>query len=279
MSLNALVQFLLEHLGEGIPEIVDKGLIELGVKRPGINAVTTVRRRFNILSVAHSELGLPNPCANPQAKLLMRRSIAESIANGWAPEQSAPITIDVLDRLLEASGSDLMGVRDRALLLFSVVSGGRRSSEVTEATIDRLVRVGADYEYLLGPTKTVRNADTGIIPLTGRGARAMDEWLSASGLVDGAIFRGVDRWGNISKRGLSVQTIMDIVRRLAKAAGLDATAYTGRSLRSGFMTEAIRQGVPLPEVMGMSHHRTLASAVVYYRSGKGLANRAARLKE
>lgn len=56
----------------------------------------------------------------------------------------------------------LQGVRDRALLLFAFCSGGRRRSEVTQATMPNVKRVSADaFVFELVYTKTNQSGKDG----------------------------------------------------------------------------------------------------------------------
>ncbi len=60
--------------------------------------------------------------------------------------------------------------------------------------------------------------------------------------------------------------------------GLDPMLYyppTG--LRSGFLTEAARQGVPLPEAMAQSQHKSVQQAARYYNDAERRMGKAARL--
>lgn len=49
------------------------------------------------------------------------------------------------------------------------------------------------------------------------------------------------------------------------------------SLRSGFVTEAGRQGVPLGEVMAMTEHRSVTTVMGYFQAGALLDSRASQL--
>jgi len=77
---------------------------------------------------------------------------------------------------------------------------------------------------------------------------------------------------------LSPAAIGEIVQRRAGMAGL-AGDFGGHSLRSGFVTEAGRQGVPLPAIMQMTEHRAVASVIGYFQTGSAASNPAARLLE
>jgi len=58
---------------------------------------------------------------------------------------------------------------------------------------------------------------------------------------EGALFRSVSRHGKLGKR-LGARDVARIVQKLAAATGLDATLYSGHSLRSGLATSAARAG-------------------------------------
>jgi starvation-inducible outer membrane lipoprotein len=48
-------------------------------------------------------------------------------------------------------------------------------------------------------------------------------------------------------------------------------------LRSGYLTEAARQGVALPEAIQQSQHRSVQQAASYYNEAERAQGRAARL--
>ena len=54
-----------------------------------------------------------------------------------------------------------------------------------------------------------------------------------------------------------------IVKRRAALAGLKGN-FGAYSLRSGFVTEAGKRGVPLPAVMAMNEHRSVTSVIGYF---------------
>jgi len=56
-------------------------------------------------------------------------------------------------------------------------------------------------------------------------------------------------------------------------------SLSAHSLRSGFVTEAGKQGIPLGEIMAMTGHRSVQTIVGYYPSGELSTSRAARLIE
>jgi hypothetical protein len=100
--------------------------------------------------------------------------------------------------------------------------------------------------------------------------------LAASGIAEGAIFRRL--WKQRVGPALSPAAVGEIVQRRARLAGLEGD-FGGHSLRSGFVTEASRQGVALPAIMAMTEHRAVASVMGYFQAGGATDNPAARLLE
>jgi len=86
--------------------------------------------------------------------------------------------------------------------------------------------------------------------------RAWTAWRAAIGFDDGPAFRAIDRHGNVSASRLSDRSVTIVVRRAAEAAGLDADAYSGRSLRLGMILSAAAVGASDERIMRHTGHRT-----------------------
>ena len=67
-----------------------------------------------------------------------------------------------------------------------------------------------------------------------------------------------------------------IVRRRAQLAGLEGD-FGAHSLRSGFVTEAGLQNIPLGDTMAMTGHRSIQTVMRYFQTGAIGQTRAARL--
>ena len=74
-----------------------------------------------------------NPTTTAEVKLAYRRVMRK---NRRQPKRAAPITPDLLERLLETCGDDLEGLRDRALMLARGVS-------LTDVLLDLLGKSGS----------------------------------------------------------------------------------------------------------------------------------------
>jgi len=284
-----VLQFVVDHLvrrtadGElawELPSAVDQALVAAGLKaKLGAWTLSTVRHRVAVLSTAHRLKQLANPCEQPAIRTVLSRAARAAVKRGERPRKKTAITLPELEVMLDTCDDSLEGIRDRALLCFGFASGGRRRSEIAGADLRDLRRIGeAGYIYRLEHSKTqqagVTAASTPDKPVLDRAALALQDWLEASGLTEGAIFRRL--WKNRVGPALSPAAVGEIVQRRARLAGLEGD-FGGHSLRSGFVTEASRQGVALPEIMQLTEHRSVSSVVGYFQAGAAADNPAARL--
>jgi integrase len=221
------------------------------------------------ISQAHQAAGFETP-----TKAAPVRAVMQGIrrAKGVAPAaKAAAITQDVR-AMVDTLPDNLLGVRDRALLLLGF-SGAFRRSEL----------VGLDREDLAitseGVTVTLRRSKTDQqgqgrrvgIPYGSRPGtcpvRAIMAWLEAAGIERGPLFVGLNRHGQLLPGRLSDRAVARVVQRQAEAAGLDASQYGGHSLRAGHATQAAASGASMATIMSQTGHRSEAMVRRYVRHG------------
>lgn len=249
-----VLQFVVDHVQrrsvEGelaweLPAAVDLALVAAGLKaKLGPWTLATVRHRVAVLSTAHRLKQVANPCEQPVIRAVLSRAARAAVKRGERPRKKTAITLPELEAMLATCDDGLEGVRDRALLCFGFASGGRRRSEIAAADLRDLRRIGVQgYIYRLEHSKTqqagVTATSTPDKPVLDRAALALQDWLEASGITEGAIFRRL--WKQRVGPALSPAAVGEIVQRRARLAGLEGD-FGGHSLRSGFVTEASRQG-------------------------------------
>ncbi len=167
-------------------------------------------------------------------------------------------------------------LRDRAILMVAFASGRRRRSEIAGLRTEQLSvepPIPAEDGSLLpslaihlGRTKTSNGEQDDVVYLTGRPVEALNAWMTAAKIDKGSVFRGIGRWGTVSKRAIDPQSVNAILKQRAKMAGLDREEFSAHGKRSGYLTEAANCGIPLPEAMEQSRHRSVQQVSNYYNS-------------
>ncbi|KPN90535.1 site-specific integrase [Pseudomonas nunensis] len=289
LPTTVAVQFVLDHLARPLeqggwahllPPGIDAALVAARVKaKLGPLAFNTVSHRLAVLGKWHRINGWDSPCEASALKTLLRDARKTQSRQGVNVRKKTAIVREPLQALLATCTDGMRGVRDRALLLLAWSGGGRRRSEVVGLQVNDVRQLDADtWLYALGTTKT----DTGGVrrekPLRGPAAAALAAWLAAAPAVAGPLFRRLYKGGKVSADGLSSDQVARIVQRRAQLAGLEGD-WAAHSLRSGFVTEAGRQGVPLGEVMAMTEHRSVTTVMGYFQAGALLSSRATSLLE
>lgn len=288
LDVACVLQFIIDHaqrqtgagLASEMPAHMDRALVEAGYKaREGPLSHNTLVHRMAVLSKAHQVHGLTNPCQDGAVRELMSRTRKAYARRGEQPAKKDALTRDLLEQLLQTCDDSLRGRRDRALLLFAWSSGGRRRSEVAGADMRHLRAVGPqEFIYTLAHSKTNqsgRDAPENHKPVTGRAAQALADWLRAAAIQEGPIFRRIRKGGHVGEP-LSPAAVRDIVKQRCALAGVEGD-FSAHSLRSGFVTEAGRQNVPLPDTMALTGHSSVNTVLGYFRADSALSNRAARL--
>ncbi|MBY3537913.1 site-specific integrase [Rhizobium laguerreae] len=293
-----LLKFVAHHLWDlekraadpdhGMPAAVDKNLRSQGfLKSIGPHAPATVRRRLANWSTLTRWRGFDGAFASPALKSAIRLAV-RAVPRTRGRKSAKAVTSDVLARLLATCATDsLRDLRDRAILMVAFASGGRRRSEIAGLRREQLtveppipVENGAPLPSLaihLGRTKTTSGEQDDVVYLTGRPVFALNAWMAAAKIENGSVFRGIGRWGTVSRRAIDPQSINAILKQRVEMAGLDSGDFSAHGLRSGYLTEAANRGVPLPEAMEQSRHRSVQQASSYYNSATRRSGRAARL--
>jgi integrase len=210
---------------------------------------------------------------------LLSRTRRGHAKRGALPRRKAALTREPLQALVDTCDDSLRGLRDRALLLFAWSSGGRRRAEVAAATRENVRQVAErlwiyTLDHAKGNQSGVDRAENDK-PIAGAAADALAAWLAASRIQTGALFRRIRKGGCLGEP-LSAAAVRRIVRERCRLAGLDGD-FSAHSLRSGFVTEAGRQNVPLGDTMAMTGHASVATVMRYFRAGSVSNSKAAHL--
>lgn len=232
-------------------------------------SVATLQRRIAAISVAHDAGGFANPC-----KTLLVRSTLNGIKRlrGVAQKQAKALVKEDLFAVLDVMGNSVKDARDRALLLIGFAGAFRRSELVglDHADIEH-VRQGVILHLRKSKTDQFGQGRKIGIPFA-RGhhcpVAAIGAWLERSGIIEGAVFRNINRHGQIASSRLSGEGVAIVVRERLEAAGIDATGFSGHSLRAGFCTSAAQAGVSAFKIRAQSGHASDGMLQRYVRDGE-----------
>lgn len=237
----------------------------------------TLQRRLSAISQAHQVAGLETPTKHEGV-----RSVWAGIrrVKGVAQDGAAPVLVEDLQRIVVLLPDGLRGERDRALLLLGFATSFRRS-ELVALDVEDLEWKRDGLAVLLRRSKTDQDGEgrkVGVPYGQHKGTcpcRAVKRWLAASGIADGALFRGITRHGKLLPDRLSDLGVSRVVKRAVEAAGLDPEHYSGHSLRAGFVTSAAGAGVDEASIMKQTGHRSSRVLRKYVREANLFRNNAA----
>ena len=223
----------------------------------GSARVSTLRRRVSAIADAHRREGYASPTA-PGTVQQTFRGIARTL--GSAPTKKAALTAELVAKCIRRIPVDLEGLRDRALILIGF-AGTFRRSELVALDLEDVERRPQGIVLRLRRSKTDQ-AGEGRIKAIPAGKRlrpvaALDAWLAAARITEGPIFRPIARSGHVGPGRLCDRQVARIVKKRARAAGLDPKLFAGHSLRSGFLTTAGEHGADLRRAADHAHHAKL----------------------
>jgi site-specific recombinase XerD len=234
----------------------------------------TLTRRLSAISQAHQIAELESPTAAAKVRLVMagiRRN------KGTAQTAKTPVLVDDLRRMISSLSANLLGVRNRALLLIGF-SGAFRRSELVALDVSDVTFTREGLVVTIRHSKTDQESEGRKIgiPYGSNPAtcpiRSLQEWLERSGISDGPLFRPINRHGKMAAIRLSGAAVSDVVKRYVEAAGLDASEFAGHSLRSGLATSAAMAGASERSIMDQTGHRSLNMVRRYIRDGNLFRN-------
>lgn len=229
--------------------------------------VNSLQRRLAAIAQIHVNKKFSDPTKTPEVKECWR---GIRRAKRVAPIAKSPARIEIIREFVAILPDNIKGIRDRALLLLGFAGALRRSELVS-----------LDYEDLEfsndGLTITLRRSKTdqegfgrkigipyGSNPDTCP-VRTLQKWLVVSGIKDGALFRGLNRHGQIISGRLTDKVVALVVKECAKKAGLNPELFAGHSLRAGLATSAATAGVSERAIMNQTGHKNVQMVRRYIR--------------
>lgn len=242
-------------------------------------AAATIARYLVNIGWAYRMAGLSDPTAAPLVRLEhkaarkllgTRQQQARGLRyKGDVSDLDAPASGVSLAILLKATRRDLLGARDRALLLVNYDTGCRRS-ELAAMRVEHIEGPDVDGAGVvdIDRSKTDQEGQGALAYLSPEAMRAIAEWRDKAGIERGPLFRRVETYFDGAIRGvgegaLNPGTITLIYKRLIRQAfekkllgpmseaELErwVAAVSSHSIRVGVAQDNFAAGESLPAIM------------------------------
>lgn len=228
---------------------------------------SSIKRKMTAISQRHETAGYPSP-----TKTALVKGVWDGIQRKIGIKESGKdaLWLDELRQVIQTIPQNtLIGVRNRALLVLGW-AGALRRSELVSLHSEDVSKTKDGLILHLNRSKTDQKGEGqdvalpyGSNPLTCP-VRSLEDWLAASGISDGPLFRRIDRHGNIFG-GLTPQSVRLIVKDCCEKVGLDPDRYGAHSLRSGFCSTAAKAGKAEHQIMKQTRHKRSDSLQRYIK--------------
>lgn len=239
---------------------------------------STLERRLVSIGHSHRHSHLENPATDPAVRAVWDGIRREK---GSAKARKNPALTKLIRKMIAALPATNLGARDRALLLLGY-AGALRRSELVNLAVSDLELADEGLIITLRKSKTDQNARGRRIGIPFGNyeetcpVRAVRNWLDVSGITEGALFRAVNRHGQVQPGQLGDKPVATVVKRSLTAAGFDPKNFAGHSLRSGFATMAALAGSSERDIQKQTGHKNLLVLRRYIHDGQLFQNNAAR---
>ncbi len=236
-------------------------------------ARATLRRKVAAIARASRLAGHPLDTRHPSIRDVLR-GIGRT--HGGPPKRAQALATEEIQKLVATCANDLVGLRDRALLLVGF-AGALRRSELCAIEVEHITWKPRILELLIPRSKTdVESKGARIGIPRGKAeetcpVRALQAWLLNAGIERGHVFRAITRHSTVRASALSGEAVRLILLRRAQLAGVKGSRLepiSPHGLRAGFVTAAYRNNIPNEEIMGHTRHRSLTVMRSYVRRSK-----------
>jgi len=270
---RAYVLWSIEHgLPPTLPVTVENAAAWIAsMERRGLHT-STIERRSVGLGHIHREHKHPDPTRSTAVKLVLRGIARKHSAR--PSKKKRPLTAAMIRTALPS-----LDLRQRAIVLVAFVTGLRRSV-LARATWDQIEEVPEGLLLHLGRSKTDQTGVGRLVPILCaknqkvcpvRALHAARAYNNTHGLGHG---RRVD--GGERLFGRSHKTFVRVMKLVAKLAGEDPALFGAHSARAGCFTTAADAGLDMREVMDLSGHKSVQTALGYVRHHQARTSPAAR---
>lgn len=288
-SYRAAVEHFEVVWGGFLPATGD-GVVRYLAEYADKHTISTLKQRLAALAQWHITQGFPDPTKTPTVKQMIKGIRALHPAQ---EKQAAPLLLLHLEQAvswleretaLATDRGDFRNVmkhrRDIALVLIGFWRGFRGDELARLQVENTQAESGAGITFYLPHTKGDRQhlGATFHTPALKKlcPVQAYINWITVAGIARGSVFRKIDRWGNLAEVGINPNSLIPLLRRIFKQAGISADLYSSHSMRRGFATWASANGWDIKSLMTYVGWKDVKSALRYVEAGGSFAGLAVR---
>ena len=192
---------------------------------------------------------------------------------GVAQKCKDPLLLNDIRRLADSCPKNLLGLRDRALILTGFAGAFRRPELCAMAVSDlNFSDSGVVINVPCSKADQEQAGEKVAIPFGEHEEtcpiKALREWLATAKVTEGAVFRGVERHGYVAANGMHRDSIAEIFKTAASRAGMNATNIAGHSVRAGMATQAALNGSSERAIAKTTRHKSRRVLRRYIRPGE-----------
>ncbi|MGF1681464.1 tyrosine-type recombinase/integrase [Photobacterium minamisatsumaniensis] len=216
--------------------------------------LASLKRYMVTISLIHRCHDLPDPCAKSEIRLEMKK---QQLAKHDDYENAAAFRDEHLQKLimrfeLSIKPKDIRDVAIWAVMFEAML----KRSELANLMLEDLVI----HENGLIDI----NVEPNIISLSRISSQTLQRWLVVSFIVDGYLFRRIDRHSNIGDRPLDHSSIYRVFRRASDELGLPkAELFSGQSPRVGAAQDLSDSGLSINEIQEQGRWKSPAMPAQY----------------
>tara|TARA_B100000029_G_scaffold163315_2_gene159429 strand:- start:4931 stop:5884 length:954 start_codon:yes stop_codon:yes gene_type:complete len=242
--------------------------------------ISTLRRRLVAISMVHKIKGHYLDTKHP---VIVENLLGIKRIKGTIQMGKKPLLINHLKQIIkvihEQNINEIIKLRDISLVLTGF-GGGFRRSELISIDYEDLEFVTEGLKITVKKSKTDQFGEGMIkgLPYFENEnycpVKYIKKWLLKSNIKEGPVFRRFTKGSKLSQNRLSDQTVVLLIKKYLKLAGIENTNYSGHSLRSGFATVAADSGADERSIMAMTGHKTSQMVRRYIREANIFKNNA-----
>ena len=258
------------------PKIVSLYLTHLSKN----SKISTLKRRLVSLSVVHKLKGHYLDTKHP---IIVENLMGIKRLKGSIQKGKKPILISHLKSIInvihEQNVNDINKLRDKTIILIGFGGGFRRTElisidhedlEIVQEGLKITIKKSKTDQFGEGMTKGLPYFSNELYcPVTN-----LKKWLEISNIKSGPIFRRFTKGSILTEKRLSDQSVVLLIKKYLKLAGINNNNFSGHSLRSGFATVAADSGADERSIMAMTGHKTTQMVRRYIRDANIFKNNA-----